>query len=114
MHVPVITHLLVDEASLVALTLGEEGATLLLQLLGGLGQAHPDNGVTGDQGLQLILSPPLCSLRPQWNGQEPASQPARHGMVIAWNEGEGGGGGGGEGGVGRVLPVPDMWLGTQA
>jgi len=73
MQVPVITPLLVDEASLVALTLGEEGATLLLQLLGGLGQAHPDNGVTGDQSLQLILSPPLCSLRPQWNGQEPAS-----------------------------------------
>jgi len=72
---PVITDLLVDEASLVALTLREEGAALLLQLLGGLGQAHPNNGVTGDQGLQLVLSPPLCSLRPQWNGQEPASQP---------------------------------------
>ena len=72
---PVMTHLLVDEAPLVALTLGEEGAPFLLQLLGGLGQAHPHNGVTGDQGLQLVLSPPLCSLRPQWNGQEPASQP---------------------------------------
>ncbi len=70
---PVITDLLVDEASLVALTLREEGAALLLQLLGGLGQAHPNNGVTGDQGLQLVLSPPLCPLRPQWNGQEPVS-----------------------------------------
>ena len=70
---PVITDLLVDEASLVALTLREEGAALLLQLLGGLGQAYPNNGVTGDQGLQLVLSPPLCPLRPQWNGQEPVS-----------------------------------------
>ena len=75
MQVPVITRLLVDEASLVPLTLGEEGAALLLQLLGGLGQAHPHNGVPGDQGLQLILSPPLCPLGPHWNGQEPAPQP---------------------------------------
>ena len=97
---PVIKHLLVDEASLVALALGEEGAALLLQLLGGLGQTHPHNGVTGDQGLQLVLSPPFCPLRPQWNGQEPASQPAmpRCRMVIAWNRSRGRGvGGKGEG-----------------